>query len=89
LIPEKIRPESRKTFKAYDGVNNLFNLASWLLAWKVHKALINAKLEPYLLTAMWHLGAYGSCTEKPSGCFHLEVVSKTTLQTRVLKNLTF
>jgi CRISPR-associated protein Cas1 len=48
LIPEKIRPERRKTFKAYDGVNNLFNLAYELLAWKVHRALINAKLEPYL-----------------------------------------
>jgi CRISPR-associated protein Cas1 len=48
LIPEKIRPKSRKTFKAYDGVNNLFNLAYELLAWKVHRALINAKLEPYL-----------------------------------------
>jgi CRISPR-associated endonuclease Cas1 len=29
-------------------VNNLFNLAYELLAWKVHSALINAKLEPYL-----------------------------------------
>ena len=48
LIPESIRPEGRKTFKAYDGVNNLFNLAYELLAWKVHQALINAKLEPYL-----------------------------------------
>ena len=48
LIPEKIRPESRKNFKAYDGVNNLFNLAYELLAWKVHRALIVAKLEPYL-----------------------------------------
>jgi len=48
LIPERIRPKGRKTFKAYDGVNNLFNLAYELLAWKVHKALINAKLEPYL-----------------------------------------
>jgi CRISPR-associated protein Cas1 len=48
LIPEKIRPEGRKTFKAYDGVNNLFNLAYELLAWKVHRALISAKLEPYL-----------------------------------------
>jgi len=48
LIPEKIRPESRKTFKAYDGTNNLFNLAYELLAWKVHRALIGAKLEPYL-----------------------------------------
>jgi len=48
VIPEKIRPESRKTFKAYDGVNNLLNLAYEFLAWKVHRALINAKLEPYL-----------------------------------------
>ncbi len=29
-------------------MNNLFNLAYELLAWKVHRALINAKLEPYL-----------------------------------------
>jgi CRISPR/Cas system-associated endonuclease Cas1 len=29
-------------------VSNLFNLAYELLAWKVHRALINAKLEPYL-----------------------------------------
>jgi CRISPR-associated protein Cas1 len=48
LIPERIRPERRRGFKAYDGVNNLFNLAYELLQWKVHKALINAKLEPYL-----------------------------------------
>ena len=48
LIPDKIRPEGRKTFKAYDGTNNLFNLAYELLAWKVHRALISAKLEPYL-----------------------------------------
>ncbi len=48
LVPEGSRPEGRKTFKAYDGVNNLFNLAYELLAWKVHRALINAKLEPYL-----------------------------------------
>jgi CRISPR-associated protein Cas1 len=47
LIPEKIRPESRKTFKAYDGISNLFNLAYELLAWKVYRALIGAKLEPY------------------------------------------
>lgn len=29
-------------------VNNLFNLAYELLAWKVQRALISAKLEPYL-----------------------------------------
>jgi CRISPR-associated protein Cas1 len=47
-LPEKIRPDSRKTFKAYDGINNLFNLAYEVLSWKVHRALIRAKLEPYL-----------------------------------------
>ena len=48
LIPEKLRPENRRGFKAYDGVNNIFNLAYEMLSWKVHQALIRAKLEPYL-----------------------------------------
>ena len=48
LFPEAIRPESRRTFKAYDGMNNLFNLAYEMLSWKVHRALIKAKLEPFL-----------------------------------------
>jgi len=48
LLPEPIRPETRKKFKAYDGTNNLFNLAYEMLSWKVHRALIKAKLEPYL-----------------------------------------
>ena len=60
LLPEPIRPESRKTFKAYDGTNNIFNLAYEILSWKVHRALINAKLEPYL--GFLHSVQYG----KPS-----------------------
>jgi len=48
LIPQLIRPEYRRTFKAYDGINNVFNLAYEMLSWKVHHALIKAKLEPYL-----------------------------------------
>ena len=48
LFPEKLRPDSRKKFKAYDGINNIFNLAYEVLSWKVHRALIKAKLEPYL-----------------------------------------
>ena len=48
LLPERIRPEGRKTFKAYDGTNNIFNLAYEMLSWRVHRALIKAKLEPYL-----------------------------------------
>lgn len=43
-----MRPEGRKTFKAHDGLNNIFNLAYQFLAWKIHIALIRAKLEPYL-----------------------------------------
>jgi len=38
----------RKGFMAYDGMNKLFNLAYEILAWKVHKVLAKAKLEPYL-----------------------------------------
>lgn len=48
LLPECVRPKGRKTFKAFDGVNNTFNLGYELLRWKVHIALIKAKLEPYL-----------------------------------------
>jgi CRISPR-associated protein Cas1 len=48
LLPELVRHEYRKTFKAYDGINNLLNLSYELLSWKVHHALIKAKLEPYL-----------------------------------------
>jgi len=48
LFPRRVRPEGRKTFKAYDGLNNIFNLAYEFLAWKIHIALIRAKLEPYL-----------------------------------------
>ena len=33
---------------AYDGMNNTFNLAYEVLMWKCHKALVKAKLEPYL-----------------------------------------
>jgi CRISPR-associated protein Cas1 len=48
LIPYSLRPDSRRTFKAYDGINNLFNLGYEILSWKVQYALIKAKLEPYL-----------------------------------------
>lgn len=48
LFPEKIRPETRESFMAYDGTNNLFNLAYEMLSWKVNRAVIKAKLEPYL-----------------------------------------
>ncbi|MCW4004580.1 MAG: CRISPR-associated endonuclease Cas1 [Candidatus Bathyarchaeota archaeon] len=49
LMPKSIlKTERRKNFKAYDGVNNTFNLAYTVLKWKVHRAVIRAKLEPFL-----------------------------------------
>jgi CRISPR-associated protein Cas1 len=48
LFPEKIRPERRTGYKAYDGLNNVFNFAYYMLKCRVHKALLKAKLEPYL-----------------------------------------
>jgi len=48
LFPKFMRVENRKTFKAYDGLNNTFNLAYTVLKWKVYKAIVKAKLEPYL-----------------------------------------
>lgn len=48
LFPELIRPLHRRTYQAYDGLNNIFNLAYELLKWKVHIALVKARLEPYL-----------------------------------------
>ena len=34
--------------KSRARMNNTFNLAYEILAWKIHKALVKAKLEPYL-----------------------------------------
>jgi len=48
LLPKAISIENRRTFKAYDGINNTFNLAYTVLKWKVYRAIIRAKLEPYL-----------------------------------------
>lgn len=48
MFPENIRPESRRTYKAYDGLNNVFNFGYYILKCRVHKALLKAKLEPYL-----------------------------------------
>jgi len=60
LIPEKLRPEKRVKYKAYDGINNVFNFGYYILKCRVHKALIKAKLEPYL--GFLHSTAHG----KPS-----------------------
>lgn len=60
LLPEGLRPEGRRKFKAYDGVNNTFNLAYTMLKWRVHRAILGAKLEPYL--GFVHSEQYG----KPS-----------------------
>jgi len=48
LFPENIRPEKRTGYKAYDGINNVFNFGYYILKCRIHKALLKAKLEPYL-----------------------------------------
>ena len=48
LFPKELRPDARKTFQAYDGINNLFNLGYELLFWKCYRALTKAHLETYL-----------------------------------------
>jgi len=48
LFDEKLRPEQRYAFHAYDGLNNLFNLAYELLFWKCYRALSRAHLETHL-----------------------------------------
>ena len=46
--------------RPYDGTNNIFNLVYEVLQWKVHRAIIRAKMEPYL--GFLHSVQYG----KPS-----------------------
>ena len=48
LLPKSVMIGKRRTYKAYDGINNTFNLAYTVLKWKTHRALIRAKLEPFL-----------------------------------------
>jgi CRISPR-associated protein Cas1 len=60
LFSEFLRPKGRKTFKAYDKLNNLFNLGYEMLSWRVHLALLRARLEPFL--GYLHAPAWG----KPS-----------------------
>ena len=48
LFNPSVRPEGRKGYKAYDGINNIYNLAYKALSWKIHVALLKAHLEPYL-----------------------------------------
>jgi CRISPR-associated protein Cas1 len=48
LFPENLRPERRVGFKAYDGLNNVFNFGYYVLKCRVYKAILRAKLEPFL-----------------------------------------
>ena len=48
LFPSRIRPHYRSSYNAYDGSNNMFNLAYRILFWKCYKSLSNSHLEPYL-----------------------------------------
>ncbi|MEM2249818.1 MAG: CRISPR-associated endonuclease Cas1 [Candidatus Bathyarchaeia archaeon] len=60
LLPKSLRPHTRVSFKAYDGVNNTFNLAYTLLKFRVFQAVLRSHLEPFL--GFIHAEAWG----KPS-----------------------
>jgi CRISPR-associated protein Cas1 len=60
MFYEFLRPKGRKGFKAFDKLNNLLNLSYEVLAWRVHVALLRARLEPFL--GYLHSPAWG----KPS-----------------------
>jgi len=47
-VARRLRAERRSMFEAYDDVNNSFNLAYTMLKWRVNRAILGAKLEPYL-----------------------------------------
>jgi len=50
LFPKQLRKnwKKREGYRAYDELNNLFNFAYEFLKWTIFRALIKAKLEPYL-----------------------------------------
>lgn len=48
LFDESVRPNGRKTYQAFDAINNVFNLGYKALSWRIHVSLIQAKLEPFL-----------------------------------------
>jgi len=43
-----LRIDKRRGWKAFDGVNNTFNLAYTFLKYRVHSAVLKAHLEPFL-----------------------------------------
>ena len=57
MFYKELRPEKRRSFQAYDGINNTFNLVYELLFWKCYRALSKAHLEPYL--GFLHTIAFG------------------------------
>jgi CRISPR-associated protein Cas1 len=64
VFPKVVRAaaDQRMTWKAYDIVNNIFNLGYTFLKWRVMSAVIKSKLEPYL--GFVHSEQFG----KPSLC---------------------
>lgn len=64
LFPKVVRQaaDQRTTWKAYDIINNVFNLSYTFLKWRAMSALIKSKLEPFL--GFVHSTQFG----KPSLC---------------------
>lgn len=48
LLPDFLQINKREGYRAFDAGNNLFNIAYEVLRWKILRALMKSKLEPYL-----------------------------------------
>ena len=48
LFPKFLQINKREGYRAFDAGNTLFNIAYEILRWKIYRALIKSKLEPYL-----------------------------------------
>lgn len=48
VFKESLRPEQRKTYKAYDLINNVLSLSYSVLFWRIQLAVYRSRLEPFL-----------------------------------------
>lgn len=48
LFPRFLRIKKREGYRAYDATNNLFNIAYEVLRWKIYRAILKSKMEPFL-----------------------------------------
>jgi CRISPR-associated protein Cas1 len=48
LFPKFLQISKREGYRAFDSLNNLFNISYETLRWRIHRAILKTKLEPFL-----------------------------------------